>query len=81
MIGNPIAPIEKEYMNRMRGDLKQIVASLVIARRAIDKEFGIIKEDTECNKLNSQIYDAVVTAHTLADLLLGDYPIMALWRR
>jgi len=78
MIGNLITPIEKEYMNRIPNDLMQIVASLIIARQAIDKTSSIIKEDAVCNKLNSQIYDAVVTAHTLADLLLRDYPLVGL---
>ena len=78
MIGNLITAIEKEYMNRVPNDLMQIVASLIIARQAIDKTSSIIKEDAVCNKLNGQIYDAVVTAHTLADLLLRDYPLVGL---
>ena len=80
MIGNLITETEKDYMKRVCGDLMTITASLIKARQVLNETFDAIKFDKFLSQKNGEIFDAVVTAHTLADLLLRDYPLSGLLR-
>ena len=66
------------YMNSLAGDLMQLTASLLKALQALDQLPLDPQMDAWTAKYGGMAFDAVVTAHTLADRLLRDYPLPGL---
>ena len=78
MIGNLITQAERDYTSRLCGDLMTITACLIKARQALDDMWDAVKFDKFLAEKNGKVFDAVVTAHTVADLLIRDYPLSIL---
>lgn len=66
------------YMYRVCNDLMQINLALIRARKALDALPFDERVDIVSARLAGQAFDAIVTAHTLADGLLREIPIAEL---
>ena len=75
MIGNLLVKEEVNYLQRVCGDLMQLEACIIRARRALDKCYDAIKFDKYLCEQNGEAMDAIVTSYTLVDLLLRDFPL------
>ncbi len=65
----------RDYMTRVCSDLMQITASLIRARQALAQLPLDSRVDAVLASRGGEAFDAVVTAYTLAELLLRDYPL------